>query len=169
MKKRKLLYVDKELKVVSDAAKGVAVVDLIKEQEFLGDGALGNIFLFNKLVNIAFLASIGQDKDLQESDLLRQKWAKENYPAYLSSLISSDFCFLARRLPLAAFDNCWTRSRQDEGYPCYRSHPVLCKDRIIYEEDYRQKMPNVYVSLVMPQEEFVALNPEVRLEDYYVI
>lgn len=165
MEKRKLLYVDKTLKVVSDSAQGIAVVELIKEQEFLGDGALGNIVLFNKLVNIAFLSSIGQDKDLRESNLLRQEWGKENYPEYVSALISSDFCFLARRFSLTAFNDCWTRSREDEGYPCYRTHPVLCQNGVVHEENPEQKMPNVYVSLVMLPEDFAQINPNIRLDD----
>ena len=160
-----MLYVDKALKVVSDSANGIAVVELIKEQEFLGDDALGNISLFNKLVNIAFLASIGQDKDLRESNLLQQEWGKENYPEHFSTLISSEFCFLARRFSLTAFNDCWTRSREDEGYPCYRTHPVLCKNGFIHEENPKQKMPNVYVSLVMLPEDFAQINPNIRLDD----
>ncbi len=164
MEKRKLLYVDKTLKVVSDSAKGIAVVELIKEQEFLGESLLEGIW-FKPLVNIAFLSSIGQNKDLRESDLLRQEWGKENYPEYFSTLISSDFCFLARRFSLTAFNDCWTRSREDEGYPCYRTHPVLCQNGVVHEENPEQKMPNVYVSLVMLPEDFAKINPNIRLDD----
>lgn len=72
-------------------------------------------------------------------------------------------CKLIKASTHREFDNCWTRTYEDDGWPSYRYYPVLFKDGTSYLSDGSFVADNVYVSLVLTKEQFLEINPEVNL------
>ena len=158
-----LLYVNLDLKAETDFRKVVAVVADFQEEDITAEDCLDGLDTRQKLINIAFFEPIGHNKSLSESIELQKQWRERNYPQYHATLISYVFCQNAKKYGTTCFDKCWTRSRYDEGYPEYRTHPIAAWP---VEIDVKEKLPNVYVSLVMRREDFTRLNPDVTLENF---
>ncbi len=162
-RRKNLLLVGKDLKVVSEFDNAAAVVALvhtdnvIAESSFLED-VFFDRFHFSKkaYVNIAFFEPVGHNLGLRGSVLCVQKWVKEHYPEYHATLISEYFSSLAEDCGLEAFYDCWLRELENEGWPQYREHPTAACNRYIEGDD---KLPNVYASLVLSPEEFKQINP----------
>lgn len=154
-----LLYVNQDLKAETDFKKVVAVVASFQEEDITDDSDLKGLYIHQPLINIAFFEPIGHDKSLSESLKLLNRWRERNYPQYCATLISYVFCLNAKKYGTTCFDQCWTRSRDDEGYPEYRTHPRAAWPVAIETEE---KLPNVYVSLVMRHEDFSRLNPGIE-------
>lgn len=154
----KLLYVNQNLKVETDLSNAVAVVAFFKEDVITGAVWLDDLDLNRELINITFLKPIGHYQSLYESLKLQKKWQEHNYPQYHSTLVSKIFCKFIERYRLLYFDECWTRSRYNEGYPQYRTHPEAFG---FYGVDAEDKLPNVYVSLVMTKEDFIKINSDI--------
>ncbi len=161
---RVLMCVDRNLKIVTDFRQAVAAVAFFKEDdsELCDRKDLEGLNTYQKLVNVAFFAPIAKDKTWQEILKIKEKWQKEHYPMYHVSLISHVFCNIANLCLLDVFTHCWTRSAKDDGYPCYRQY------RVCYpyaEYSYDDAVSNVYVSLVMTEEDFLKINPDVVWEN----
>lgn len=167
---KKLLWVNKDLKVVPNMDQAKAVVALVQknaqiaESWFLKDVFFDRFHFKKGFINIAFLEPIGHDATLRESILLTQEWLKTHYPQYHATLISCFFSVLAEKCGLDAFYDCWLREFESDGWPQYRNYPTSACRRIV--EGY-EKQPNVYASLVMTKEEFEKLNPDVNGAKYY--
>ena len=117
----------------------------------------------NSFVNLAFLEPIGHEATLRESVAMCQNWQKIHYPQYRATLISSFFASMAKACGLKPFYDCWLRELEDDGYPQYRSHSTYAASRFV--EAY-EKLPNVYASLVMSEDDFARLNPTVDRQRY---
>ena len=164
---RVLMCVDRNLKIVTDFRQAVAAVAFFKEDdsELCDRKDLEGLNTYQKLVNIAFFAPIAKDKTWQEILKIKEKWQKEHYPMYHVSLISHVFCNIANLCLLDVFTHCWTRSAGDDGYPTYRQH------RVCYpygEYSYDDTVSNVYISLVMTEEDFLKINPDIVWDNYVV-
>lgn len=160
---KKLLYVNQNLQAEFDIQKSVAVVDFFKETEVADGDCLDGLNLDCKLVNIAFFEPIGHNLTLRESLKLQKQWQEERYPDYRSTLISSSFVQMAQRYGWECFCGCWTRSLWNEGYPQYRNHREAAWP---HDVGCSERLPNVYVSLVMDKQSFIKINPEVILDEY---
>lgn len=120
---------------------------------------------FEKIVEIIFLDPIGHRCNRYESFNLKKIWGKKNYPQYHSVLPSENICRLIRKETNQKIDNCWTRSYDYDGGPQFRKHGIIFKDGDGYlsYEDY--VADNVFVSLVLTKEEFLKINPDIKLSD----
>ena len=159
-----LLCVDKNLKVVTDFRKAVAAVALFKEKkaDVYDPEDLKDLNTSKPLVNIAFFEPIAQNVTLDNHDQIKAKWRKKHYPNYNVTLISHNFSYIAKECSLNVFKCCWTRSASDDGYPQYRSYRI--SETCDYGEN--DNVPNVYVSLVMTEEDFLKINPDVEWRKY---
>ena len=162
-----LMCVDSNLKIVTDFRQAVAAVAFFKEDdsELYDRQDLEGLDTSQKLVNVAFFKPIAKDKTLQEILKIKENWQKEHYPMYHTSLISRTFCKIADTCLLDVFTHCWTRSADDDGYPCYRQYRV-CYPYCEYNNE--DTVPNVYVSLVMTEEDFLKINPNTVWDNYVV-
>lgn len=160
-----LMCVDSNLQVVEDFRNAVAAVAFFKEDEadLCDREDFEGLDTSKKLVNVAFFEPIANNKTLVEQRDLKEQWQQKHYPMYHATLISRVFCNIADNCLLNVFTNCWTRSSEDDGYPTYRSYRVAAPyNKFSYEEP----VPNVYVSLVMTEEDFLKINPEIDWENY---
>ena len=155
-----MLYVNKDLKIVEDIKDAVGVVGYFRENGFTGEHLLENLYAYKELVNIAFFEPIAKDKNFNESFNVVREWQKEHYPNHYATLISEWFYECSYNAGVDWFGPCWTRSRWDEGYPQYRSHSLAVGTNTTDEDE---KLPNVYVSLVMSKERFLKLNPDANI------
>ncbi len=160
----KLLCVDKNLKVVDDSRKAQAVVAFFQEEDIYGKENLEGLNVYGKLVNIAFLQPIAHNKLFREHSELVEQWNAEHYPEYHSTLISERFHKLAKKFCLDTFNDCWTRSYESEGYPTYRNYLVSASSKRY--DVFETVVPNVYVSLVMTEDDFLKINPDINWENY---
>lgn len=159
----KLVYVNRELKIVDDLVQAVGAAICLKEEEITDESCLDGLDMSKALVNIALFEPIGHNCNLRDSLSLQKLWCQKHYPKYHSTLISYRFFILSEWHNLRWFRECWTRSRYDEGYPQYRTHPQAGCLRCV---DADEKLANVYISLVMSQEAFKQINPTVQLETF---
>ncbi len=143
-------------------AVGVAI--LLKEEDITDVGCLDGLDIGQALVNIALFEPIGYNCFLLESLELQKQWSQRHCPFFRSTLISYVFCRLAVSYNMRWFKECWTRSRYDEGYPQYRTHPEAASQTFV---DADERLPNVYVSLVMNREEFRQINPDVQFLEIF--
>lgn len=160
-----LMCVDSNLKVVTEFKQAVAAVVFFKEDdsELCDRKDLEGLDTYQKLVNIAFFEPIANNKTLMEQYDIKEQWRQKHYPMYHATLISRVFCNIADNCLLDVFTNCWTRNSEDDGYPTYRGYRVASPyNKFSYEE----QVPNVYVSLVMTEEDFLKINPEIDWENY---
>ena len=160
----KFVYVNHDLKVVDELTQAVGVAILLKEEDITDVGCLDGLDMSKALVNIALFEPIGYNCFLLESLELQKQWSQRHCPFFRSTLISYVFCRLAVSYNMRWFKECWTRSRYDEGYPQYRTHPEAASQTFV---DADEKLPNVYVSLVMCREEFRQINPTVQLLEIF--
>ena len=63
------------------------------------------------------------------------------------------------------FNNCWTRSYDNDGYPIYRYYTILLEDGTMYLANGSHVAQNVYSSLVLTKEDFLKINPNAELID----
>lgn len=159
-----VFYLNKDLQIENYKRDAVAFAYFFKDECVDSLYALGND-RFKKIVEITFFEPIGYHATLNISHKLQKDWAKKNYPQYHSFLPSETICGLIRALTARKFDNCWTRSYDDDGYPMYRYYPVILKDGTMYLGNSSTFAENVYASLVLTKEEFLKINPNAVLTD----
>jgi hypothetical protein len=157
-----VFYLNKDLQIEKCKREAVAIAYFFKDKCVDSLYELGPK-RFEKNVEITFFEPIGHDANLKASVKLQSNWQKENYPSYQSFLPSEDMCKLIMATTHRKFDNCWTRTYEDDGWPSYRYFPVLIKDGTSYLSDCSFVADNVYVSLVLTKEQFLEINPEVNL------
>ncbi len=161
---KKLVYVNRDLKVVENPENAVGVALYLKEEEITDASCLDGLDMSKALVNIALFEPIGHDLSLMDSLALQKLWCQKHYPLLRSTLISYAFYRLSEWYSTRWFGECWTRSRYNEGYPQYRTHPEAACLRCV---DADEKLANVYISLVMSWEEFKRINPDVQLQETF--
>ena len=159
-----LLLVDRNLKIVQTQEHAAAVVALLQEDDITDEDSLLGFNLYHRLVNIAFFEPIGHNASLIDSIAMNHKWRKTYYPQYHSTLISLFFYKMALKCGLDSFKDSWLRSRENERYSDFRSYPIAACP---YDVAWDEKLPNVYVSLVMTIDDFIKLNPKVDFSKYY--
>ena len=158
-----VFYLNKNLQIEQYKRDAVAIAYYFQDDYHslytLGDKR------FNKIVEITFFAPIGHGANIIQSNKLQKKWKDEHYPQYDSSLPSETICRQIHVKTYRKFDNCWTRSYDNDGYPQYRNYPVLLKDGSFYLGDGDEIATNVYFSLILTKEEFLKINPNAKLVD----
>lgn len=160
-----LLLVDRNLKIVPTLEHAAAMVALIQEDDLTDEDSLIGFNLNHSLVNIAFFEPIGHHASLIDSIAMNREWRKIYYPQYHSTLISLFFYKMALKCGLDSFKDSWLRSRENERHSDFRSYPIAACP---YDVAWDEKLPNVYVSLVMTRDDFMKLNPEVDFSKYCV-
>ena len=161
---KNVFYLNKDLQIETQERDIVAIAYYFKDK--CHDSLYGfGKNKFKKNVEITFLNPIGHFASLLKSEDIQKAWKEKNYPKYYSTLPSETMCRLIRRQVRREFDNCWTRSYDDDGWPCYRNHPIFLHEGTMFLADGSDVAQNVYVSLVLTKEEFMEINPDIKLED----
>lgn len=158
-----LLLVNQNLQVVQEIEKAAAMVGFIQEDDLTDEDSLMGLNLNDRLVNIAFFEPIGHNASLIDSLAMNREWRKAHYPKYHSTLISLFFYKIALKCGFDSFKDSWLRSRENERHSDFRSYPIAACP---YDVPWDEKLPNVYVSLVMTREDFLKLNPNVDFTKY---
>ena len=129
-----VFYLNKKLQPEDNPKEVVAIAHFFREENSGMIDALTQ-FRFKKNVEITFFTPIGYNADRIESNKLQKEWGKEHYPQYHSFLPSEKVCNLIREITNRKFDNCWTRSYGDDGYPRYRRYSLIMKNGFMYLGD----------------------------------
>ena len=161
---KNVFYLNKELQLAKSKSDMIAIACYHKDDDQDSLYQLSKTRL-GKIVEIMFLDAIGHKANWSESNKLTKEWAKEYYPQYQSFLPSKQICYLAKRKTDRTIDNCWTRTHGNDGYPQYRYSPIIIEDGICYLCQSTSIADNVFISLVMTKEEFLKINPDIKLQD----
>ena len=161
---KNIFYLDENLQPAKYKSDAVAIGYFFKDRCENSIYKLGNE-RFKKIVEITFFNPIGHFATWYQSNKMQKAWGEEHYPQYHSFLPSDDICNLIRNFTDKKFDNCWTRSYEDDGWPQYRKYPVILKDGVMFLGNDEREIQNVYVSLVLTKEEFLKINPNIDLID----
>lgn len=145
-------YVDHNLKVVHDKRYADAVVNLA-----------------NGRVEILFLLPIAHDKDIDETWKEQGLWAKRKYGKYISAPPTVQTCKLANKgflKPLVA--DCYTSTDRTD-YHGRRDFWYAIDANGEEVPGTNKKLKNVFVSLFLTKDQFYAINPWFRFEDYLMM
>ena len=159
-----IFYLNKNLQIETYKSDAVAFAYYFKDKDHNSLYQLGNN-RFKKIVEITFFDPIDHFANLIKSNKLQKNWCQKHYPQYHSFLPSETICKLINAKTNKNFDNCWTRTSDNDGYPMCRNYPVMIKDGRFYLGDTFGIVKNVYVSLVLTKEEFLKINSNAKLVD----
>ncbi len=159
-----IFYLNRDLQIEENCENAVAMAHFFQDECHSSLYELGE-HRFKKIVEITFLEPIDHNASLRESDKLQKAWKEKHYPQYHSFLPSKKLCNLINARSKRKIDNCWTRSYGDDDYPAYRYFPIAMQDGNVFFDYSLSKAKNVFVSLVLTKEEFLAINPNVELGD----
>lgn len=159
-----IFYLNKDLQPVKYKSDAVAIAHYFKDETSrilykLGDNR------FKKIIEITFFEPIGYNLNQPQSYDAIKKWQEKNYPNYQAFLPSEKICSLIRLKTNKKFDNCWTRSSGNDGPPRHRYYPIVLEDGTFYLGNWEEKAENTYPSLVLTKEEFLKINPDIKLSD----
>lgn len=161
-----VFFLNENLQLAKYRCDAVAIAYYFKDECPDSLGQLSDGYnRYKKVVEITFLKPIGHFATLHESIKIQMAWKNEHYPQYNSFLPSRDICKLIRRKVSEEFNNCWTRSYDNDGYPTYRYYTVLLEDGTMYLANGSHIAQNVYPSLVLTKEDFLKINPNAELID----
>lgn len=153
---KKKLYVDSQLRVVSDISKAKAIVNEFAEDKF----------------QIMFLSPIAHNVDMVNAIEACRKWVSAHYRHYYNKgrviLPKPEICLLANKdcqKPIIV--SCHTSSKKNFG-TCYRR--ILISDFGIKEYGWgNEKRKNVYPAIYILKRKFFQINKHLNLNEYEFI
>ena len=159
-----IFYLNKDLQPVKYKSDAVAIAHYFKDKcpnslHSMEDNR------FKKIVEITFFEPIGHNLNLPQSKDAIKKWQETLYPKYRSFLPSETICCIINQKTIKHFDNCWTRSYGNDGPPRHRYYPIILEDGNFYLGDWEEKAENTYASLILTNDEFLEINPDITLSD----
>ena len=146
---RPKLYVDADFKATRSFKNRMAIVNVTS------NGA-----------EIMFLKPVAHNATLSDAWKHRGLWGMRNYPQYKACLPSVKICFLANmaeKYPIVT--DCHTGTSIDDYHGRIDNWYAINAEGEKYV-DRGGILKNVYVSLWLSKEDFFAINPNLRFDDY---
>lgn len=156
MREKKKLYVDAKLRVVHDASKAVAIVNLLNEQQ----------------LQVMFLEPIAHNLSLKSSADACRKWIAKNYPKFRNKgtviLPTPEICRIAN-----------SNEDQIKIHSCHTSRFMIDNQKhltyrvFINEKGFTDfgwgKKENVYATLIIYKDRFESINKNINFDDYLLL
>ena len=151
MRGKPKLYVDANLRVVPDLFARKAIVNMV-----------------NGCIEVTFLKPIAYHKNLSDAWKARGEWQRMYFKHYSANLPRAESCLFANIGEKdLLFKSCYTSSDHTD-YHGRRDYWYMideCGQKVASKGEI---LENVYVSVLLKQEEFFSINPNVDLSRYSI-